>query len=59
MSTLHVVPVNDLVEHDTTTDQPDCICGPQTQLTPRADGSDGWILIHAALDNRETGEHHD
>lgn len=56
MTTLHVVPRGDLIDHDTTTADPDCICGPNTEHTPRADGSDGWILIHHALDGRETGE---
>ena len=48
--TLHVEPVNDLVEH---MDFDDCVCGPTVEPVPRDDGSMGWLVIHHALDGRE------
>jgi hypothetical protein len=51
--TLHVVPVNDLIEHDTSGD---CICGPETILVERDDGSFGWLVSHHSLDGRELAE---
>lgn len=51
MSALHVVPVGDLIEHDTTED---CICGPVAKLYEELeDGGDAWILTHSSLDGRE------
>jgi hypothetical protein len=55
-NTLHVAPTADLVEHDTSTDQPDCVCVPRVEHVERADGSDGWIMIHHSLDGRESEE---
>ena len=55
-TTLHVVPSGDTVEHDTSTDQPDCTCGPSVDRVPRDNGPDGWILVHHALDDRELDE---
>lgn len=49
---VHVVPVGDLCEHT----YDDCICGPRSELKSRADGSDGWVIIHNSLDGREAGE---
>lgn len=54
MSTWHVEPVNDLIDHDTTTDE--CICGPLIESVPRDDGSMGWIVTHHSLDGRELKE---
>jgi hypothetical protein len=54
MSTVHVVPVNDIVEHDS--DGGDCICGPTTEAVMRDDGSNGWLIIHHSLDGREARE---
>jgi hypothetical protein len=48
---IHTVPVNDLIEHDTATD--DCVCGPEAEAVERDDGSFGWLLIHHSLDGRE------
>lgn len=43
MSVYHVLPVNDLVEHDNKGD--DCSCGPDVQF------GDSWkIVIHHSLD---------
>lgn len=52
MST-HVVPINDLVEHELTDY---CSCGPRTKPVPRDDGSIGWIHVHHSLDGRELTE---
>lgn len=54
MSTVHVVPTNDLIDHDTTGD--DCPCGPTTEPIMREDGSNGWMVVHHSLDGREKHE---
>ena len=54
MSTVHVVPVNDLVEHET--DGDDCVCGPDIEAVRRDDGSVGWLVSHHSLDGRELRE---
>ena len=56
MSTVHVVPVGDLVEHDTAGGE--CICGPSAEAVFREDGSAGWLMTHHSLDGREAREHH-
>ena len=50
MSTLHVVPVSDLIEHTTTGP---CLCQPYSQAVNADDGSVGWVVTHQALDGRE------
>lgn len=55
MSTVHVVPVGDLVEHDT--DGGECICGPSAEAVFREEGSAGWLMTHHSLDGREAREH--
>ena len=52
MSTLHVVPVDDLVEHESATDQPDCACGPTPTLVQHDSEPDHWLIVHHALDGR-------
>ncbi len=52
--THHVVPIDDLIEHDT--DGGDCPCGPEVQPVERDDGSMGWLQVHHALDGREHDE---
>lgn len=52
--TIHVVPVDDLIEHDS--DGGECPCGPETVPIEREDGSIGWKVIHHALDGREHRE---
>lgn len=55
--TLHVLPIGDLIDHDTSTPEPDCVCGPRTELVKHSNGTDaGWILVHNALDGREKEE---
>lgn len=51
---VHVVPVNDLIEHDTTGEP--CVCGPDTEAVFRDDGSNGWLVLHHSLDGRELHE---
>lgn len=55
-NTLHVVPVGDLVAHDTSTRDADCVCGPRVEAVFRADGSNGWVIVHSSLDGRELNE---
>lgn len=42
----HVVPVNDLVEHEV--GEAECLCGPVLESH-----GDGWVHIHHSLDGRE------
>lgn len=51
MSTVHVVPVADLIEH-TLLDE-DCPCGPTTEPVEAEDGHIGWLITHHSLDGRE------
>lgn len=51
----HVYPIDDLVEHDTETD--DCVCGPDSLRVIRDDGADAWVIVHHSLDGREAHEH--
>lgn len=62
MSTVHVVPVNDLMEHVVDTE---CPCGPDVEAVFRDDGTNGWLITHHSLDGREhrctkcqRGDHH-
>lgn len=52
MTTVHVLPVNDLIDH---LDE-DCVCGATTEPVPRDDGSMGWLVTHHSLDGREAYE---
>ncbi len=54
MTTVHVSPLGDLIEHDT--DGDDCLCGPRTEPVERDDGSYGWVIVHHSLDGRERHE---
>ena len=49
----HVIPVNDLIEHERSDD---CPCGVRTEPVPREDGSFGWLHVHSSLDGRELTE---
>lgn len=55
MSTVHVYPAADLVEHDTDHGEA-CICGPAVEAVFRDDGSNGWLITHHSLDGREAHE---
>lgn len=54
--TYHVVPVNDLIEHDSSGDETDCVCGPEIVPVERDDGTFGWVVSHHSLDGRELHE---
>ncbi|MFD4397203.1 hypothetical protein [Kitasatospora sp. NPDC058478] len=56
MSSGHVFPLDDLVEHNTTTEEPNCVCGPTTVPVERDDGSMAWLIVHHSLDGRERHE---
>lgn len=51
---LHVVPVDDLMAHDSTTEG--CVCGPELEPVERDDGSFAWLYVHHSLDGRENDE---
>lgn len=51
---VHVFPVGDLVEHDTS--GVTCVCGPTDEPVERDDGSCGWLVVHHSLDGRESWE---
>lgn len=53
---LHVAPVDDLIQHDRASDEPDCPCGPDVMPVKRDDGSMGWLIVHHSLDGREHGD---
>lgn len=53
MPPVHVIPVNDLVDHEA---DDDCICGPAADPVKRGDGSIGWVMLHHSLDGREYRE---
>lgn len=53
MSVVHVIPCNDLVEHDLTED---CVCGPTPEPVRCEDGSIGCVITHHSLDGRELYE---
>lgn len=50
---VHVVPVDDLIDHPLTDD---CPCGPRVEPVERDDGTIGWLHVHASLDGREQSE---
>lgn len=54
MSIIHVLPADDLIEHNSDSDE--CACGPLIEPVPRDDGSFGWLVIHYSLDGREQTE---
>lgn len=58
MTTWHVAPRNDLVGHNTATDEPVCVCGPSHEPVFDQDiGSvSGYVVVHHSLDAREKAE---
>lgn len=50
---VHVIPLRDRIAH---AEDEDCVCGPTPEAVFRPDGSNGWLHIHHALDNREAIE---
>lgn len=54
---VHTIPINDLVEHDTSVETgEECLCGPKIEPVRRPDGSYGWLVGHHSLDGREAME---
>jgi hypothetical protein len=53
---LHVSPIGDLMEHDTSSSEPNCPCDPAVQPHQAEDGQAGWLIVHHSLDGRE---HHE
>ncbi len=54
--TLHVLPVNDIIEHE---EDFNCVCGPDVQFNNPETGEfydDGPIVKHHSLDGRELSE---
>lgn len=51
---VHTYPIADLIEHDI--DGGNCVCGPTTEAVFRADGSNGYHVLHHSLDGREVDE---
>lgn len=53
----HVVPVDDLIEHDTSEEAGiDCVCGPRIEYLPTEENGDAWVIVHNSLDGRERFE---
>ena len=52
-ATVHVYPVNDLIEHELEGEA--CVCGPVLEYVEGEEG-DGWLVSHASLDGREARE---
>ena len=53
VTTAHVIPVDDLVEHDA---DGDCVCRPTAEAVKQDDGSVVWVHTHHSLDGREASE---
>jgi hypothetical protein len=54
VESIYVVPVDDLIGHDTDTEE--CVCGPEIEPVERDDGSIAWLFVHHSLDGRENHE---
>jgi hypothetical protein len=54
VTTVHVYPTGDLIDHEL--DGDDCPCGPTTEPVPTDDGSMGWLIVHHSIDGRERTE---
>lgn len=52
MADLHVTPVGDLIEHDTSMDG-ECVCMPTDTPVAQEDGVIRWLAVHHSLDGRE------
>jgi hypothetical protein len=55
MSSYHVYPTGDGVDHDTEHDD-GCVCGPTPEAVKCDDGSVNWLYLHHSLDGRERQE---
>lgn len=50
MKAVHVVPVDDILEHDS---NDSCPCLPQLEVVTADENPVGWIYVHAAWDGRK------
>lgn len=53
VDTVHITPLEDLIEHELS---PDCPCQPRETEAERAAGTVFWIFTHSSLDGRELHE---
>lgn len=53
MSDAHVIPLGDLIDHDTVGD---CPCGPTDTPVETGDGGIRFLAVHHSLDGRELSE---
>jgi hypothetical protein len=56
---LHIAPQGDLITHDTSSTEADCVCGPRTVPVEQKHGGYGWLIVHHSLDGREREESND
>jgi hypothetical protein len=49
MTIVHILPINDLIEHEEEGDE--CVCGPDVEFV-----SGGRVVVHHSLDGREEHE---
>ncbi len=54
MSQWHTFPINDLIEHNTESE--DCPCNPEIKLVEDRDGNLNTLVVHNSLDRREVFE---
>lgn len=52
----HAHPLNDLIDHDTSTEDADCVCGPTIRPVEQDSGGIGWLIVHNSLGGREKHE---
>lgn len=50
---IHVYPIDDLIEHELTED---CPCGVAPELERTTEDGDRWVIVHSSLDGRELRE---
>lgn len=53
MRVIHVVPMFDAIVHDTSSDQPTCVCTPDVKATQHADGTTDYVLTHHDMTDQE------
>lgn len=54
MTTMHVLPIDDLIEHEDAGTS--CVCGPIERPVKADDGAINWVVVHNSLDGREKEE---
>ena len=56
MKARHIHPVDDHVDHDTSSSTPTCLCQPTVRPVTTGDGTVGLLIVHHSLDGREASE---